>query len=151
LRLYPPYKKWEVEIQNIEKYRAFLEKKIEYFHTNKYATLKGKLNENGFFVRRIQFTKNPSRPHVRGIISNLENGKHQLTLTMESNKYFLYFSGGLGILMIISAISSNNLPFLSLFPFFLVFFYLIGYFFYISELGRTKLEFKKLYSAAQEK
>ena len=150
MRIYPPYNKWKTEIRNPKKFHQFLMENIETNNTNHIAKLKGKLNENGFFVERKLVHNNSARPQIKGVIKTSQNGKQTLTLSIESKKHLLYIVGVFTIIMSFTAISRSTPLMLIGIPIAGVWFYIIGIILFNMELKKTKALLSKIIEKASE-
>jgi hypothetical protein len=103
MRLYPPYRRWHVPIKDPEAFRDFLERHIEYHHTQHTAKLVGSLHPDGFFVR-IKGTRNQYVPRIKGVITTDAEGQQHVRIGMESGNALAYILAIFSLFMLLTAI-----------------------------------------------
>lgn len=85
MRLFPPFKKTIVEIQNPEVFYKYMSSITEGLTTKQGARLVGQLNNQGFKVERLSHIQNTFRPVIRGFFVK-ETGKPDILVIQLDSK-----------------------------------------------------------------
>ena len=146
MRLYPPFKKTKVKIENPSEFYGYLKSNIGMRETTHNGSLIGEINEDGFKVERKFSHFNGGRTIIRG---QFEKGKENyLTIYLECRNGPIIFITLVLMYILIMGIVKKSIYSIHIMISVSIFFYFGFWILYLVDLKKTKIEMYKIIKKA---